>query len=53
MPTSMGKELEALPNFAKWSDAICAEENVTYIFDGPGLSKSMEERLQKMKAERR
>ena len=51
MPASLGKGLKALPNYAKWSEAVTAQEAVTYIYDGPKFSKTMAERLQKMKAE--
>ena len=50
MPASTGKSLQALPNYSKWSEAVCAEESVTYVFDGPAIAKGTEERIQKMKA---
>lgn len=46
----MLKGLDALPNYSKWSKAICEQESVTYIFDGPALAKGMAERVEKMKA---
>ena len=51
MPASMGKELDALPNYGKWSKAIAAEENVTHVFDEPAIIKTMTERLEKSRAE--
>jgi len=51
MPASMLKGLKALPNYGKWSEAVCAENSVTYIFDGPEFSRKITAMLQKMKAE--
>ncbi|KAL6720961.1 hypothetical protein ACLMJK_000061 [Lecanora helva] len=51
MPRSMWKQLTALSNFSKWAEAVCAQESVTYVFDGPAIAKGFEERLQKMKAQ--
>ena len=53
LPANMWESLKALPNFSKWSEAVCAEDSVTYIFDGPSMSKGMAERIAKMKAEGR
>ena len=50
MPTSLLKSLDALPNFSKWSKAVCAEDAVTYIVDAPSLAKGTEARIAKMKA---
>ena len=50
-PASLLKGLEALPNYSKWSKAVCGESSVTYVFDGPEISKRTAERLAKMKAE--
>ena len=51
MPASLLKGLDALPNYSKWSKAVCGENSVTYVFDGPEISKRMTKRLAKMKAE--
>lgn len=51
MPKSMLKGLNALPNYSKWSNAIRAEDSVTYVFDGPGTTEGMAKRIEKMKAE--
>ena len=51
MPASMLKGLDALPNYGKWSKAICAQESVTYVFDGPDIAKRMMDRIAKMKSE--
>lgn len=51
MPKSMLEGLDALPNYSKWSKAVCAEDSVTYVFDGPGTAKRMAERIEKMKAD--
>ena len=51
MPKSMLKGLDALPNYTKWTNAILAEDSVTYVFDGPATAKGMAERIEKMKAE--
>ena len=51
MPASMGKSLDALPNYGRWSEAVCAQDSVTYVFDGPEYSKKLVERLEKMKAQ--
>lgn len=50
MPASMGKALKALPHFSKWSEAVCAQESVTYVFDGPGIAEKMKARIGQMKA---
>lgn len=52
MPASVGKSLKDLPNFRKWSEAVCAQESVTYFFDAPSVSKSMKERIEKLRAEK-
>lgn len=51
MPKSMLKGLDALPHYSKWSKAVCAEDSVTYTFDGPAIVEGTAARLQKMKAE--
>ena len=51
MPKSMLEGLDALPNYSKWSKAVCAEDSVTFIFDGPGIAKHMAERIEKLKAD--
>ena len=51
MPASMAKSLKSLPNFGKWSEAVCAEESVTYVFDAPSIAQGMKDRLQKAKVE--
>lgn len=51
MPASMGKALDALPNYSKWSKAVCAQDSVTYVFDGPKIAKAMAQRIEKLKAE--
>lgn len=51
MPASMGKGLDALPNYAKWSEAVCAQESVTYVFDAPKIEEGMKNRIEKLKAE--
>ena len=51
LPASIWKGLSALPNFSKWSEAVLAEDSVTYIFDGPSMAKGMAEKIEKMKAE--
>jgi len=51
MPASVLKGLDALPNYSKWSKAISEQDSVTYIFDGPGISKRTAERVAKMKAD--
>ena len=51
MPKSMLKGLDALPNYSKWSKAVCAEDSVTYVFDAPYIVKAMVGRLEKLKAE--
>ena len=50
MPKSMLKGLGALPNYSKWSQAVCADESVTFVFDGPVVAASMKARIEKMKA---
>ena len=50
MPASLLKSMDALPNFSKWSKAVCAEDAVTYVIDAPSLAKGMSERIAKMKA---
>ena len=50
MPKSMLKELDALPNYSKWSKAISAEDSVTYVFDGPAIAKGVAEMIEKLKA---
>ena len=51
MPKSMLKGLAALPNYSKWSQAVHAEDSVTYVFDGPATAERMAERIAKLKAE--
>jgi len=51
MPAGMQKALDALPNYSKWSKAVCEQNCVTYIFDGPGIAKGTAERVAKMKSE--
>ena len=51
MPTSMLEGLDALPNYSKWSKAVCADDSVTYVFDGPVIAASMKARIEKLKAE--
>ena len=51
MPKSVLKGLDALPNYTKWSTAICAEDSVNYVFDGPAIAEGMVKRIEKMKAE--
>ena len=51
MPKSMLKGLNALPNYSKWSKAVCAEDSVTYVFDGPNIAATMKARIEKLKAE--
>ena len=51
MPKSMLKGFDALPNYSKWSNAVCAQDSVTYVFDGPGTAERMAERIEKLKAE--
>ena len=52
-PLSLLKELDALPNFGRWSKAVCAEESVDYVFDAPSIAKSSAERIAKMKADKK
>ena len=51
MPKSVLKGLDALPNYSKWSEAVRAEDSVTYVFDGPKVARSMAERIEKLKLE--
>ena len=50
MPASLLKSMDALPNFSKWSKAVCAEDAVTYVIDAPSIAKGMLERIAKLKA---
>ena len=50
MPASLLKSMDALPNFSKWSKAVCAEDAVTYVIDAPSIAKGMSERIAKLKA---
>ena len=52
-PASVGAHLEALPNYSKWSKALCSQKSVTYVFDAPAIAERMRERVAKMKAERK
>lgn len=51
MPKSMFKGLDALPNYTKWSNAICAEDSVNYVFDGPAIAEGMVKRIEKLRGE--
>ena len=51
MPKSMLKGLDALPNYRRWSQAVRAEDSVTYVFDGPHVVETMTGRIEKLKAE--
>ncbi len=51
MPASMGKALRDLPNYGKWSEAVCAQESVTYVFDGASVAEGMKTRIDKLRAE--
>ncbi len=51
MPASMGKALKGLPNYGKWSEAVCAQESVTYVFEGASDSEGMKKRFEKLRAE--
>lgn len=53
MPASMGKALKELPNYDKWSEAVCAQESVTYVFDGASVSESMKTKIDELRAEER
>ena len=50
MPTNLSKSMDALPNYSKWSKAVCAEDAVTYVIDAPSIAKGMVERIAKLKA---
>ena len=50
LPASLLKSMDALPNFSKWSKAVCAEDAVTYVIDAPSIAKGMAGRIAKMKA---
>ena len=50
MPANLLKSMDALPNYSKWSKAVCAEDAVTYVFDAPSIAKGMAERIAKLKA---
>ena len=50
MPSVL-KKLDALPNYSKWSKAVCNEDSVTYIFNGPEILKGTAERIAKLNAE--
>lgn len=50
MPVNLLKSLDALPNYSKWSKAVCAEDAVTYVFDAPSIAKGTAERIAKLKA---
>lgn len=50
MPASLLKSMDALPNYSKWSKAVCAEDAVTYVIDAPSIAKGMAERIAKLKA---
>ena len=32
MPKSLQEGMRKLPNYSKWSDAVCQKESVTYIY---------------------
>ncbi len=48
----MSKALKALPHYGKWSEAVCAQESVTYVFDAPSVAESMKIRIEKLRAEK-
>lgn len=50
LPKSMQKGLEALPNYSKWSKAICEHPAVLSGYDGPAIAEKSKERIEKMKA---
>ena len=50
MPANLLKSMDALPNYSKWSKAVCAEDAVTYVFDAPSIAKGTAERIAKLKA---
>lgn len=50
IPASVLRGLDALPNYTKWSKAVCEQDSVTYVFDKPRIAKQTAERVAKMKA---
>ena len=50
MPANLLKSMDALPNYSKWSKAVCAEDAVTYVIDAPSIAKGMADRIAKLKA---
>lgn len=50
MPASMGKGLKDLPNYSKWSEAVCAQESVTYVFDAEENAEGIRDLIKKLKA---
>lgn len=50
MPTSMGKGLKNLPNYGKWSEAVCAQESVKYVFDAEENAEGIRSVMKKLKA---
>lgn len=49
-PKSLAEKLNALPNFAKWAEAVRARESVTGIYDAKKILKGTKVRLAKMAA---
>ncbi|KAL8828430.1 MAG: hypothetical protein Q9191_002588 [Dirinaria sp. TL-2023a] len=39
LPSSLLKDLKALPNYSKWSEALSTEKSVTLNYDGPSIAK--------------
>ncbi|KAF2812398.1 thioredoxin-like protein [Mytilinidion resinicola] len=50
LPASLGKGLDALPNYSKWAKAVIAQESVTYIYDEEAVVKGTVARVAKLKA---
>lgn len=50
LPASLGKGLDALPNYSKWAKAVIVQESVTYIYDEEAVVQGTVARVAKFKA---
>ncbi|GAB7337938.1 hypothetical protein MBLNU457_4321t1 [Dothideomycetes sp. NU457] len=51
MPKSLQEGMKKLPNYSKWSDAVCQQESVTYIYDEKRVVERSIQKAASMKAQ--
>lgn len=51
MPKSLQEGMKKLPNYSKWSDVVCQQESVTYIYDEKKVVERSIQKAASMKAQ--